>query len=445
MEPVRGYARLGGQRIYYQTIGEGPPDIVVNTGSWGAIDVEWEDPGVRLFHQKAAEMGRVIEFDRRGAGASDPLPLDALPPWESFVDELECVMDHVGSEKATILGGGDGGPTTLLFAANRPDRINSMVLYCSYARLAAADDYRFGIPPEQSETYVRDIGDTWGTPASAALWLPSKSDDLAFLTWMAKVQRSVYSPGAAEAFARQSLATDARALLPAIHVPTLVLHVTNNPLIRLEFGRYLAEHIEGAEFRELEGTDASPYWEKPDEFLSIFSTFALGTPHAATTDRRLAAVMFTDIVNSTEKAEEMGDRSWRALLDEHDSTSRQLIDQNNGHLVKTTGDGVLATFDGPGRAIRSAEAMNAELAKVGVSLRTGIHTGEIELRGPDIGGMAVHLASRVMSLAEPGQILVTRTVKDLVVGSHITFTDRGAHHLKGIEGEWQLYAVKAAS
>ncbi len=443
MEPVRGYARLGGQRIYYQTIGEGPPDIVVNTGSWGALDVEWEDPGVRLFHQKASELGRVIEFDRRGAGASDPLPLDALPPWESFVDELECVMDHVGSEKATILGGGDGGPTTLLFAANRPERVNSLVLYCAYARLAADDDYPYGIPPEHFEAYVAQVGDTWGTPGSAALWLPSKSNDVAFLNWMAKVQRSVHSPGAAEAFARQSLATDARALLAAIHVPTLVLHVKDNPLMRLEFGRYLAEHIEGAEFRELDGTDASPYWENPDEFLSILSSFALGAAHAPVTDRRLAAVMFTDIVNSTQKAEELGDRSWRALLDEHDSTSTRLIGQNKGDVIKTTGDGVLATFDGPGRAIRSAEAMNEELSKMGVSLRTGIHTGEIEFRGSDIGGLAVHLASRVMSLAEPGQILVTRTVKDLVVGSHIAFTDFGSYHLRGIEGDWQLYSVGA--
>jgi class 3 adenylate cyclase/pimeloyl-ACP methyl ester carboxylesterase len=445
MEPVRGYARLNGQRIYYQTIGEGPPDIVVNTGSWGALDVEWEDPGVRLFHQKAAELGRVISFDRRGAGASDPLPLDALPPWESFVDELECVMDHVGTEKATILGGGDGGPTTLLFAANRPERVSSMVLYCAYARLATADDYPFGIPPEQFETYVTEVGETWGTPGSAALWLPSKSDDPEFLSWMAKVQRSVYSPGAAEAFARQSLATDARALLSAIHVPTLVLHVRNNPLMRLDFGRYIADHIEGAEFRELDGTDASPYWEKPDQFLSMISSFVLGVTHTPVTDRRLAAVMFTDIVDSTEKAEELGDRSWRALLDEHDSTSRRLISQNKGDVIKMTGDGVLATFDGPGRAIRSAEALNAELSKVGVSLRTGIHTGEIEFRGADVGGLAVHLASRVMALAEPGQILVTRTVKDLVVGSHIPFTDRGSQRLKGIEGDWQLYSVGAAT
>ena len=445
MEPVTGYARLGSDRIYYQTIGVGPPDLVVNTGSWGSIDTEWEDPGIRLFYQKVARFCRVIQFDRRGSGASDPIPLDALPPWESFGDELECVMDEVGSKKATILGGADGGPVSLLFAANRPDRVNSLIAYCTYARLLADDDYPYGYPAEAADEYIEQIGDTWGTPEGSAMWLPSKADDPGFLDWMAKVARSVSSPSAAEAYARQGLASDARAILPAIRVPTLVVHVTDSPVMPIEFGRYIAENIEGAEIVELEGTDSAPYWEHPDKLLSLMETFMTGTKAEPVSDRRLATVMFTDIVDSTRKAEALGDRSWRSLLDVHDETTSRLVGRNAGDVVKTTGDGVLATFDGPGRAIRCATDLQDELTRVQISLRTGIHAGEIEMRGTDVGGLAVHLASRVMSAADPGQILVSGTVRDLVVGSNIAFVDQGTHHLKGIEGGWQLYSVDPAS
>lgn len=441
MEPVTGYARLGDQRIYYMTIGEGPPDVVVNTGFWGSIDVEWDDPGIRLFYEKATRMGRIILFDRRGSGASDPLPLDALPPWESFVEEVECVMDTVGSERAAMMGGGDGGPTTLLFAANRPERVQALILYCAYARFAAADDYPEGFTPDEVEAIAQSVAETWGTPDGAAVWLPSRVNDRAFMDWMAKVQRSVASPGAAQAYMRQNFESDARAILPVIRVPTLVLHAKNNPAVPIGFGRYIAEHIEGAEFVELEGTDAAPYWERPDEFLSILGNFVSGSDQPEPVDRKLATVMFTDIVDSTLRAEQMGDQSWKALLNVHDSTTRKLVERNSGDVVKTTGDGVLATFTGPGRAIRCAQSLRDELARVQVSLRTGIHAGEIETRGADVGGVAVHLASRVMSAASPGEIVVSRTVKDLVIGSGISFTDRGSHHLKGIAGEWQLFSV----
>ena len=435
---------MGKARIYYMTIGDGPYDMIVNTGSWGSIDVEWDDPGVRLFYQQVARFGRTILFDRRGSGASDPLPLDALPPWESFVEEMECVMDTLGIEKANLLGGGDGGPTTLLFAANHPERVQTLVLHSAYARFTAAEDYPIGFGPEEVSFILETLGETWGTPEGAALWLPSKADDADFMSWMARVQRSVASPSAARAYMEQNLASDARALLPLIQVPTLVTHVNNNPLLRIEFGRYLADHIDGARFVELDGTDASPFWERPNEVLSIVKNFVVGSDQPVVTDRRLATVMFTDIVDSTRRAEQLGDQPWRDLLDIHDSTSRRLVGQNNGTLIKNTGDGVLATFDGPGRAIRCAESLNRELSRVDVTLRTGIHAGEIEMRGDDVGGVAVNLASRVMSAAAPGQIMVSRTVRDLVVGSDIQFADRGTHELKGIEGAWQLYSVGAA-
>jgi class 3 adenylate cyclase len=235
---------------------------------------------------------------------------------------------------------------------------------------------------------------------------------------------------------------DVRAVLPAIRVPTLVTHVKNNPFMPIELGRYIASHIEGARMVELEGADVAPYWEQPDEILSILGEFVTGAKPEPVLYRRLATVMFTDIVDSTRKAEKMGDGPWRALLDVHDETTRRLVSRNAGNVVKTTGDGVLATFDGPGRAIRCASALGEELSKVNISLRTGIHAGEIEMRGADVGGLAVHLASRVMSAASPDEILVSRTVRDLVIGSSIAFSDRGQHVLKGIEGEWQLYSVQ---
>ena len=441
MEPNTAYARLGGERIYFQVLGDGPVDLIINSGSWGSIDVEWDDPGTRLFYQNLARFSRVIRFDRRGSGASDPLPLDVLPPWESFVEELECVMDEVGSERAALVGAGDGGPVSMLYAANQPQRVSSLIILNSYARLLADDNYPFGVPVDEAEEYVRQFGEGWGTTGRAAQWVPSKADDASYLEWLAKVQRSVHSPSAAEAYGRQGLATDARAILPTIRVPTLVLHVADSPVMPIESGRYIADHIEGAKFVEIPGGDAAPYWEHPDLFLSAVEEFLTGMQPAAVPDRRLATVLFTDIVHSTQRAEELGDRSWRTLLDLHDETTRRLVERNAGEVVKSTGDGVLATFDGPGRAIRSATDIQVELAKVQIELRTGIHAGEIEIRGSDVGGIAVHLAARVMAEADAGEILVSRTVRDLVVGSEIAFSDRGAHRLKGIEGEWQLYSV----
>ena len=441
MEPSTGYARLGDARIYYQVLGEGPVDLVVNTGSWGSIDVEWDDPAIRLFYRQLASFSRVIQFDRRGSGASDPIALDALPPWESFVEELECVMDEVGSERAAVLGVADGGPASMLFAANQPDRVSALILFTTFARYLADDDYPFGVPVGEAEKYVGQVGESWGTGELAAQWMPSKAGDPAFLEWLARVERSVKSPGAAEAYMRAYTAIDARAALPAIRAPSLVLHVAASPVVPIEFGRHIADNVEGADFVELPGTDAAPYWEHPDLLVSAVEEFVTGMRPVAGPDRRLATVLFADIVDSTRRAEHLGDRSWRTLLDLHDETAGRLIERHQGELVKSTGDGVLATFDGPGRAIRSATDLRDELAKVKIELRTGIHAGEIEIRGDDLSGIAVHLAAGVMAEANPGEILVSRTVRDLVIGSEIVFSDRGAHRLKGIEGEWQLYSV----
>ena len=441
MEPVTGYARLGTTRIYYQVLGDGPIDLIINTGGWGSIDLEWDDPGIRLFYRGLARFSRVIQFDGRGSGASDPIPLDAPPPWESFVEELEGVMDEVGSERAAVLGISDGGPVSMLFAANHPDRVRALIVASTFARLLADDDYPFGFPVGEAEEYIGRVGERWGTGELTAQWAPSRADDPAFVEWLAKVERSVYSPTAAEAYARAFTATDARAILPAIRVPTLVLHVAASPMPSVEHGRYIADHIKGATFIELPGTDAFPYWEHPELFVSAVEEFLTGMRPAPVPDRRLATVLFTDIVDSTRRAEELGDRSWRTLIDLHDEVARRLIEAHGGHLVRTTGDGVLATFDGPGRAIHGATDLQGELGKVQINLRAGIHAGEIDVRGDDVSGIAVHLAARIMAEAEPGEILVSRTVRDLVIGSAIVFSDRGAHRLKGIEGDWQLYSV----
>ncbi len=441
MEPSTGYARLGDDRIYYQVLGDGPIDLIINTGGWGSIDVEWDDPAIRLFHRRLAGFTRVIQFDGRGSGASDSIPVDALPPWESFVEELERVMDEVGSERAAIFGIADGGPVSMLFAATRPDRVSALIVGNTFARLLADDDYPFGFPVGEAEVYIGQVAESWGTGELTAQWAPSRANDPSFLEWLAKVERSVYTPTAAEAYALAFTATDARAILPAIRVPTLVLHVAASPLVPIEHGRYIADHIEGARFIELPGTDAYLYWEHPDLFVSAVEEFLTGMSPSAVPHRGLATVLFTDIVDSTRRAAELGDRSWRALLDVHDETARRLIERHEGELVKSTGDGVMATFDGPGRAIRAATDLQDELSKVQIEIRTGIHAGEIERRGHDLSGIAVHLAARVMAEADPGEILVSRTVRDLTIGSEIEFSDRGAHQLKGIEGEWHLYSV----
>ena len=441
MQPEIRYARLGKDRIAYQVVGTGPIDLVLTPGSFGSADGEWEDPMARLFFQRLASFSRLIRFDRRGTGGSDPVPLNGLPPWESYVEELLCVMDEVGSERAAIMVAYDAGPMGMLFAATKPERTTSLVLLNTTAKYVVSNDYPIGLPWEIAEQMVDQIGDVWGTEAQVYLSVPSRAEDPRFRQWYAKLLRAIASPAAAQAYYRAVFDADARPLLPSIHVPTLVIQRTDTPFIPMAQGRYLADHIEGAKFLEIPGSDVPVIWEHPDLVLEAVEEFLTGVRRGEEPDRMLATVLFTDIVDSTRRARELGDRRWRGLLDAHDEVTRRLIEEYGGRLIKSTGDGILATFDGPGRGVRCATALRDELRALGLEIRAGLHTGEIELRGADVGGMAVHIGARVMAAAGTGEILVSRTVRDLTVGSDIAFSDQGTHDLKGVEGDWQLFAV----
>jgi class 3 adenylate cyclase len=435
------YAWLGRDRIAYQVLGEGPPDLVVSFGSFGHIDIAWEDPGLALFFRTLASFSRLILFDRRGTGASDPVLLDALPPWEEYVAELDAVLDQVGSERAAIVAHVDAGPMALLFAASRPERTSALVLVNCSARWVAADDYPIGIPLQVAEGLRTQADQLWGTDAGIALWAASRASDERFRRWSTKYQRAIASPRTIQAFTSAVLEFDSRSLLPLVQAPTLVLAKQDFQLIPIEQARYLAEHISRAKLVELPGTDALLAWEKPDVAVDLIEQFLAGVRRTAEPTRVLQTVLFTDIVGSTQRARQLGDRRWRQVLTVHDELTSRLVEEFQGRLIKTTGDGILATFDGPGRAIYCAAALRDEMAGIGLQIRAGLHTGEVELRDDDIGGIAVHIAARVVTAAAPGEILTSNTVRDLVVGSDIAAEDRGAHTLKGIDGTWQLFAI----
>jgi class 3 adenylate cyclase/pimeloyl-ACP methyl ester carboxylesterase len=442
VERATGYARLGGERVAYEVFGSGALDLVVTAGSYGAFDADWEDPLAEMYLRRLASFVRVIRFDRRGTGASDPLPLDALPPWEAFVEELECVMEDVGSRRAALMATYDAGPMAMLFAGTKPEHTAALILVNTAAKYLADDDYPFGVSPEAAQQLERTMAEGWGSDRHVLAQVPSRADDDRFRQWYAKKTRVIAGPAAAAAYYRAAITADARALLPAIHVPTLILHRTGYRFVGVEHGRYIAEHVDSAKLVELPGSDGPLYWEHAEESLEAIEQFLTGVTPAPPSNRALATVVYTDIVDSTAQLERMGDARWRTILDMHDDIAGRLVALHGGRLVKSTGDGVLATFDGPGRAIRFATQFRDALKPLGVPLRIGMHTGEIELRGDDVGGLAVHLAARVMALAGRDEILVSRTVRDLVVGSDLAFADQGAHELKGINGEWELFAAQ---
>jgi class 3 adenylate cyclase len=441
VEPTTGYAQLGDQRIAYQVIGDAAIDLVVTTGFYGSFDVEWEEPAHRLFFQQLAGFARVIRFDQLGAGASDPIPLDASPPWESAADEIEAVMNAVRSDQAVIFAGGPATAAAMLLAATRPERVRALILYLAGVRYLEDDDYPIGMSRQLVAEGQARFQEGWGTGQAFDLLFPSRAGDGRLRAWYAKLERSISSPGVVRRYQESAGTADARSLLPAVTAPTLVMHPADNAFLPATFGRYVAENIEGAAFVEIPSRDVQPWWDHPELALDTIEAFITGTRKATPTDRQLSTVLFTDIVDSTVKARQLGDRRWSAVLDMHDMMARDIVEGNTGRFIKTTGDGILATFDGPGRAVRSATALLEGLARTDVQIRAGIHTGEVELRGDDVGGIAVHLAARIMAAADAGEILVSTTVKDLVIGSDIGFKDRGTHSLKGIDGRWQLYSV----
>jgi class 3 adenylate cyclase len=439
--PQTKYARLGPDRLAYQVLGQGPPDLVFTMGAFSDVDIVWDDPQMSLFLRRLAGFSRLIRFDRRGTGASDPLPADPLPPWEAYTQELTAVMDAAGSQQAALLAAGpEAGPMALFFAGTKPERTAALVLADATARYLAADDYRIGVEPEAVEAMIARAQELWGTEAFAETYTPDRANDQRFVRWSARMQRAIASPRMVRASLRALLEVDVRALLPLVHAPTLVLHHRAFPFLSVEHARYLTEHLPDARLVELPG-ELPLWWEEPDPVLNVIEDFLVGERRSVEPTRVLATVLFTDIVGSTVRAEQVGDRRWRALLDTHDELAGRLVQRWGGRLVKTTGDGILATFDGPGRAIGCAAALREELGEIGVQIRAGLHIGEVELRGDDVGGIAVHLAARVMATAGPGEIVVSRTVRDLVAGSEVVLADRGSRRLKGVEGDWQLFAV----
>jgi class 3 adenylate cyclase len=440
--PETRYVQVGGDRLAYQVLGQGPPDLVLTMGAFSHVDMVWEDAKMALFLRRLASFCRVLRFDRRGTGASDPLPQGPLPPWEAYAEELMAVMDAVGSHRAAVLATGpQAGPMALFFAGTKPTRTAALIVADATARYLVADDYPIGFPPEAAEAMIARTQELWGTEAIAGINAPSRAGDERFVRWSARLQRVIASPQVVRAHLGALLEVDVRPILPLIQAPTLVLHHTDFQQLPIEHGRYLAEHISGARLVELPG-DLPLLWEQSDLVLEVVEEFLIGAHrHGQRPSRVLATVLFTDIVDSTGQAERLGDRRWRELLQVHDDLAGRLVEQWGGRLVKTTGDGILATFDGPGRAIGCAAAFRDQLGSVDLHVRAGLHTGEVELRGDDVGGIAVHIAARIMATAGADELVVSRTVRDLVAGSDIALQDRGSRRLKGVEGDWQLFGV----
>jgi class 3 adenylate cyclase len=441
--PDTNYTKVGDSYVAYQVVGDGPVDLLFMSGLASHVDMRWEYPPWRHNFERLSSFSRFIAFDRRGAGASDPVPLDALPTWEDWIEDVTAVLDATESERTAILAAIDGGSMAMLYAASHPERVSALMLINSFARYFVADDYPMGATPEQQESLYSMIEQGWGTEGFVAAANPSIAGDQEYLRFLAKFCRASVTPRVAVAQNRYTDTLDARSSLPLIQVPTLVMH-NHSGIIPIDHGRFLAEHIPGARFIEFPGTDTGlGLTESADEVLDHVEEFLTGHRRTPPTDRVLATVLFTDIVGSTERAAQLGDRRWKELLDRLDRISQGEVEKFGGRLIDSTGDGHLATFDGPGRAIRCALALIEAVRGLGVEIRVGLHTGECELRGANVGGIAVHIGARVAAQAGPSEVLVSRTVTDLVAGSGIDFDDRGEHVLKGVPGEWRLFAVKS--
>jgi len=438
--PETLYTKVDNADIAYQVVGGGPRDLLVCLSLGGQLDLLWQVPQMAEFCTRLASFCRLILFDRRGSGASHPLPLNAVSTWEELAEDMTAVLDAAGSNVADVAGMNETGPMAILFAAMHPERVGSLVLFNTEARYLEADDYPIGVPPEDIDTFVEFLETAWGTPELVAALNPGVAHDAQFTSAAARMLRASASPRMAATLYRYYMDNiDVRDFLHLVRVPTLVLHVRDSPFSPLAHGKYVAEHIPGASFIELPGADLA--WAYGQDTVSDIAEFLTGERPVVAVDRVLATVLFTDIVGSTERATQIGDHPWKELLDRLDHITHSEIKRFGGRLVNATGDGHLATFDGPGKAIRCAHALVDAVQPLGIQIRAGLHTGEVELRGTDVGGIAVHIGARVASLARPSEVLVSRTVTDLVAGSGIEFDDRGAHALKGVPGEWHLFSV----
>ena len=443
--PKTRYAKgSDGVHIAYQVSGDGPLDLVVVPGFISHIQVAWETPEYAHFIRRLSGFARVICFDKRGTGISDPVPVHALPTLEQRMDDVRAVMDTVGSDAAVIFGYSEGGQMAALFAATYPERTRALVLYGTYARIRSDPDYPPGVPEEVLEALVGEMEAHWGEVTELlTVFASSATRDQRFKDWLGRYAQNSASPGTAVTLLRMNNEIDVRSALPAVSVPALVLHRVDDPLIGVEHARYLAEHIPGAKYVELPGDDHLVFTGDVDRLTDEIEEFLTGHRPEPNPDRILATLLVTDIVDSTRRAAELGDRRWHVMLDRHDEVMRCEFERFRGREVTATGDGFLAAFDGPARAVQCALAATEAARRLGVELRVGVHTGECEQRGDQLGGIAVHIAARVAALAQPGEVLASRTVPDLVAGSGLEFSARGEHQLKGVPGTWPLFAAES--
>jgi pimeloyl-ACP methyl ester carboxylesterase len=439
-QPRTRYARVDDDHVAYQVTGNGSPDVVLIPSWFSNVEMIWELPPAARFLQRLATFSRLLVFDRRGTGLSDPTPSSTGSFFEHFGDDLVAVLDDAESERAALVGCDGGGPVAMLTAASHPQRVSALILVNTFARLAHADDYPAGVPEHVLRYWLTNTDRQWGGDPGFEVNAPSLVGDQPLGALFTRYLRLSASPGVARTTRAVLHSLDVRDILPAIQAPTLVIHRRDDRMVRVDAGRYLAARIPHARLVELPGDDHLFYFGDSDAIADEIEEFLTGVRRVEIS-RVLTNVLFTDIVSSTKLTATLGDRRWRALLDEHDRLAASIIERFQGTVVKTTGDGVLATFDGPARAVRSAAAIREAVRALGVDVRSGLHTGEVERRGDDITGLAVVIARRICDLADAGEIVVSRTVTDLVIGSELQFGGRGSHSLRGVPGDWQLFRL----
>lgn len=440
--PKTRYTKSAGANIAYQVFGDQPRDLVIVNGWFSHVELGWENPAFTRFYERLASFARLILFDKRGTGMSDRVSADKLPTIEERMDDVRAVMDAVGSKRAAILGHSEGGPMAVVFAATYPERTSALIMFGSFAKLNIADSViaKMGVTPEK---FFSLLEERWsdGFP-SLEYWAPSVASHPGAQERFARVMRMSATPTAAVSFGLMVLNTDTRHVLPSVRVPTLILHRADERIIGVSSARYLAEHIPGAKYVELPGIDHLPWIGDSNAIVMEIEKFLTGVKHDPEGDRVLSTVLFTDIVGSTEKAEKIGDDRWRELIESHHALVRLEIERFRGREINNAGDGFLACFDGPTRAVRCACTISKAVRPLGVEVRAGLHTGECEKIGDQVGGIAVHIGARVAACASAGEVLVSSTVKDLVAGSGLVFADRGVQSFKGVSGEWRLFAVE---
>jgi class 3 adenylate cyclase len=437
--PSTEYAKSDGVHIAYQRFGDGPADVVLVPGWASHLELAWEEPTFARFLGRLGSFARVVWFDKRGTGLSDRV--SGVPILEQRMDDVRAVMDAVGWHRAAVFGVSEGGSMSALFAATYPERVRALVLYGAFAKRIRSPDYPWAPTREERERWIESLEAGWGGNPELATVAPSRADDPAFGRWFSAYGRLSVSPGAAVALARMNSDVDIRHVLPSVRVPTLVLHRTGDRDVTVGNGRYLAERIPQARFVELPGDDHLWWTGDSEAILGEVQEFLTGVRSVDPSDRILATMLFTDVVDSTKRASEIGDRRWTELLERHNRVVRRELGRYGGREVKTTGDGFLATFDGPARGVRCAVAIRDAMRELGLFVRLGLHTGECELLGSDIGGLGVHIASRVSAMSDGRSVIVTNTVKELVSGSGIEFVDLGERPLKGVAGSWRLFEV----